>query len=505
MSAASPNPSIFRKYDIRGIVGVDLDGGVAAAVGRAYGAELRGRRGGHAAKVVVGQDNRPSSSELAAALTGGLRAAGCAVTTLGTVPTPVAYFSELDLDADGAVQITGSHNPPEYNGIKMTMGGRAVYGDVVQALLRRIRDDDYEPARREGSCSDAKDFAAPAPGSAAGRALGEQPATGSVAHVDPFPAYLACLAARFGRARSPGDEPASVPPASCARRPKVVVDCGNGAASVVAVDLLQATGAEVVPLYCESDGTFPNHHPDPTVDENMVDLSALVLRHGADAGIGFDGDADRIGVVDDQGRIVRGDTLLLLFGLDLLRRRGPGHRIVFDVKCSQLLPEEIEKAGGVPVMWKTGHSLIKEKMRETGALLAGELSGHICFADEYFGFDDALYAACRLVRMLSADERPLSHAVAALPSMASTPELRIEVAEEEKFAIEERAQEHFSASHDVIALDGARILFEGGWGLIRASNTQPGIVLRLEARSEARLAEIRTLVEDWLRGQGVQV
>lgn len=513
MSAAKPSPSIFRKYDIRGIVGVDLDAGVAAAVGRALGAELRGRRGGRVAKVVVGQDNRPSSPELAAALTHGLRSAGCAVTTLGMVPTPVAYFSEFDLNADGAVQITGSHNPPEYNGIKMTMGGRALYGDVVQALLRRIREDDYEPAGPDGSRSHAVLPAGRAPRSAdgGGRAPGGEPAeAGAVAHADPIPAYLACLAARFGGGRPPGEaadaeSAASRRPASGARRPKVVVDCGNGAASVVAVDLLQAVGAEVVPLYCESDGTFPNHHPDPTVDENVADLSALVLQHGADAGIGFDGDADRIGVVDDRGRIVRGDTLLLLFALDLLRRRGPGHRVVFDVKCSQVLSEEIEKAGGVPVMWKTGHSLIKEKMRETGALLAGELSGHVCFADEYFGFDDALYAACRLVRMLSADERPLSQAVAALPSMASTPELRIDVAEEEKFAIQERAREHFAASHEVMTLDGARILFEGGWGLIRASNTQPGIVLRLEARNEARLAEIRTIVENWLRGEGVQV
>lgn len=512
MSAANPSPSIFRKYDIRGIVGVDLDAGVAAAVGRALGAELRGRCGGRVAKVVVGQDNRPSSPELAAALTHGLRSAGCAVTTLGMVPTPVAYFSEFDLNADGAVQITGSHNPPEYNGIKMTMGGRALYGDVVQALLRRIREDDYEPAGPDGSRSDAALPAGPPPRSTdgGGRAPGERPEAGSVAHVDPIPAYLACLADCFGAAGLPGEASdaeaaAAGRSASRARRPKIVVDCGNGTASVVAVDLLQAVGAEVVPLYCESDGTFPNHHPDPTVDENVADLSALVLQHGADAGVGFDGDADRIGVVDDRGRIVRGDTLLLLFGLDLLRRRGPGHRIVFDIKCSQVLPEEIEKAGGVPVMWKTGHSLIKEKMRETGALLAGELSGHVCFADEYFGFDDALYAACRLVRMLSADERPLSHAVAALPSMASTPELRIDVAEEEKFAIQERAREHFSASHEVMTLDGARILFEGGWGLIRASNTQPGIVLRLEARDEARLAEIRTVVEDWLRGEGVRV
>lgn len=450
---------VFREYDIRGIVGEDLDPGVAAAVGRAYGSELGARLGGPRPRVVVGEDNRPSSPAMRAGLVRGLRSAGCDVIRLGTVPTPVAYFSEYELGADGAVQITGSHNPAEYNGIKMTMGGRSVYGETIQRLLRRIRTGDMTGGE------------------------------GRLETVDPLPAYVADVAGRFRPARPV----------------KAVVDCGNGTGAVVAVELLRAVGLEVVPLYCESDGSFPNHHPDPTVDEYVQDLIAAVRREGAGVGIGFDGDADRIGVVDEQGRIVRGDILLLLFGLDLLARRGPGQTLVFDVKCSQVLSEEFEKAGGVPVMWKTGHSLIKEKMRETGAPLAGELSGHICFADDYYGFDDALYAACRLGALLAASDLPLSEMVGAFPVYASTPELRIEVAEEDKFGVVERARAHFGAGCEVIGVDGVRVLFGDGWGLIRASNTQPVIVARYEGRTPERLDEIRATMEEWLRGQGVPV
>ncbi|MDE2794403.1 MAG: phosphomannomutase/phosphoglucomutase [Gemmatimonadota bacterium] len=450
---------IFREYDIRGVVGEDLDPGVAEAVGRAYGSELSARLAGPVPRVVVGADNRPSSPVLRGGLVRGLRSAGCNVIQLGTVPTPVAYFSEYEFAADGAVQITGSHNPPEYNGIKMTMGKGSVYGDAIQGLLRRIRTGDV--------------------------AVGD----GGLETVDPLPAYVADVSGRF----------------RIERPVKAVVDCGNGTGAVVAVELLGAVGFEVVPLYCESDGTFPNHHPDPTVDEYVQDLIAAVRDHGAEVGIGFDGDADRIGVVDDRGRIVRGDILLLLFGLDLLRRRGPGQTLVFDVKCSQVLAEEFERAGGVPLMWKTGHSLIKEKMKETGALMAGELSGHICFADSYYGFDDAPYAACRLGELLAASDRPLSAMVGAFPEYASTPELRIEVAEEDKFGIVDRARGHFRAGYDVIAVDGVRVLFGDGWGLIRASNTQPVIVARFEARTRARLAEIQETMGSWLRSQGVAV
>jgi phosphomannomutase/phosphoglucomutase len=286
---------------------------------------------------------------------------------------------------------------------------------------------------------------------------------------------------------------------------KVVVDCGNGSGSLVAVKLLERVGAEVVPLFCESDGTFPNHHPDPTVDAYLVDLIREVREGGAECGIAFDGDADRIGVVDENGKVVRGDLLTLLFALDILEQGGPGQKFVFDVKCSQALSEAIEAKGGVPIMWMTGHSLMKEKMREEEAPLAGELSGHICFADRYYGFDDAPYAACRLVELLARTERPLSEMVAEFPDYVSTPEIRIEVEEARKFDIVRAAQEHFREDHEVIDVDGARILFGDGWGLLRASNTQPVLVARYEARSEERLGEIRGVVEGWLRSQGVDV
>ena len=450
---------IFRKYDIRGIVGEELDPSVAEAVGKAYGSELRHRSAPGRPRVVVGEDNRPSSPALRTGMVRGLTSVGCDVIRLGTVPTPVSYFSEYRLRADGAVQITGSHNPAEYNGIKMTMAGASMHGDAIQGLLRRIRNAEYTAG------------------------------TGRTESRDVLPGYVDDLAARF----------------KLARPVKVVVDCGNGTGSVVAVDLLEAIGAEVIPLYCDSDGTFPNHHPDPTVDEYVQDLIASVRAHGAELGIGFDGDADRIGVVDHRGGIVRGDVLLLLFGLDLLRRRGPGEQLVFDVKCSQVLPEVFSEAGGVPVMWKTGHSLIKEKMRKTGARLAGELSGHICFSDDYLGFDDALYAACRLLDLVSRSTSPLSQVVDGFPRYVSTPELRIDVEEDEKFGIVERAREHFSSGYEVVAVDGVRVLFEHGWGLVRASNTQPVIVTRYEARSRERLRTIQATMEDWLRRQGVQI
>jgi phosphomannomutase / phosphoglucomutase len=284
-----------------------------------------------------------------------------------------------------------------------------------------------------------------------------------------------------------------------------VVDCGNGTGSVVAVDLLERIGADVVPLYCDSDGTFPNHHPDPTVDENLRDLIDQVRATGADFGIGLDGDADRIGAVDEHGSIIRGDTLLLLYGLDALERLGAPQTLVFDVKCSQVVSEVYAAHGGVPLMWKTGHSLIKEKMKETGAPIAGELSGHICFGEDYYGFDDALYAACALAQLVSRSQRSLSERVAAFPRFESTPEIRIEVDEDEKFAIVERAVQEFSRDYEVVAVDGARVLFDDGWGLLRASNTQPVLVSRYEAKTRPALERIRRVMEDWLRAQGVRI
>jgi len=456
---------IFRQYDIRGIVGEDLTSDLARLIGRAYAAEFHHAVPGDASdarpRVVVGADNRPSSPELADALIAGLTEGGLDVLDLGTVPTPVTWWAEKTLGAAGALQVTGSHNPAEWNGIKMTRSGRSVYGEGVTKLRDRIASDDLE----------------------SGKPAGERIDNPVLDH------YVEDVGGRF----------------DLQQKVTAVVDCGNGTGSVVAERLLARAGARVIPIFCESDGTFPNHHPDPTVDANMVDVQRLVLEHGADVGIGFDGDADRIGAVDDRGRIIRGDILLLLYGLDVLRRRGPGQLLIFDVKCSQVLPEVYEAAGGKALMWMTGHSLIKEKMRETGAPLGGELSGHICFADEYLGIDDALYDALRLLELLNDGGPPLSERVDAFPQYISTPEIRIDVSEDQKVAIVERAVAHFSKTHDVITVDGARILYGDGWGLLRSSNTQPIIVARFEARTEERLAEIRSEVEGWLREQGVNV
>ncbi len=451
-------PSIFRQYDIRGIVGETLSPSVAQSVGRAYGSALRARIGRNP-EVVVGHDNRPSSPDLKAGMVAGLRASGASVVTIGTVPTPVVYWAEHELEVDGAIQITGSHNPPEWNGIKMTMGGSALYGDAIQDLLRRIQERDFHHG--EGNWRDTP----------------------------VLDRYVEDVARRFA------------PP----RPLRVVVDCGNGTASLVAVQLIEALGMEVLPLYCESDGTFPNHHPDPTVDETLEEMISLVRLEKADVGVAFDGDGDRIGIVDEKGEIIRGDMILLLLGLDLIQRKGPGFPLVFDVKCSQALPEVYEAAGGEAIMWKTGHSLIKEKMKEVGAPLAGELSGHICVADDYLGFDDALYVACRMIDILARSDRPLSAMTADFPSYVSTAEIRIEVDEESKFTIVEAAQRHFAALYDVVDVDGVRILFGDGWGLLRTSNTQPVLVARFEARTAERLREIRSEVENWLSEQGVHV
>lgn len=450
---------IFREYDIRGIVGTDLDPEVTRLVGKAYGSALREALGGASGTVAVGQDNRPHSPMLADGLMEGLTSVGVDVISLGTVPTPLSLWAEKHLKTDGAIQITGSHNPPDYNGIKMTQKGGSFFGASIQGLLRRIEENDFA----EGA--------------------------GTLMEKDPIPSYISEVAAGF----------------ELARPVRVVVDCGNGAGALVAIDLLRAIGADVIPLYCESDGTFPNHHPDPTVDEYLVDMIDLVKEKNAELGIAFDGDADRIGAVDENGTVVRGDILLLLFGLEILKIRGPGQKLVFDVKCSQVLPEVFAAAGGEPIMWKTGHSHIKSRMKELGAPLGGELSGHICFADDYIGIDDAPYDACRLVDLLSRADRSFSEIVADLPRYVSTPEIRIEVDEQKKWEVVERALEHFRQSYEVIDVDGARVLFGDGWGLLRTSNTQPVIVARFEAKTEERLQEIQSLMQGWLRTQGIHV
>ena len=448
---------IFRQYDIRGIVGEDLDAEVTEAVGRAFGSRVRPDSSSRSPTVAVGYDNRLTSPSLADGLIAGIRSAGVDVVDVGTVPTPVLYWSEVTLGADAGVQITGSHNPPEWNGIKMTHGGSSLYGDAIQDLLRSIDESDFTSG------------------------------SGGYERVTVLDRYVDDIAGRF----------------NLERPMRVAVDCGNGTGSILAVRLLEAIGVEVTPLFCESDPTFPNHHPDPTVDDNLIDLIRSVESGNHDLGVAFDGDADRIGAIDDQGQIIRGDILLLLFGLDLLKKRGPGQKLIFDVKCSQVLPELFEKAGGEPIMWQTGHSLIKNKMRETGALLAGELSGHIMIADDYLGFDDALYDACRLIEIISRSGRTLSEMVSDFPEYRSTPEIRIDVTEDQKWTVVSEALVYFKEKYDVISVDGVRILFGDGWALLRASNTQPVIVARFEARSESRLMEIRTEIAEWLTQAGV--
>ena len=448
---------IFRQYDIRGIVGEDLDPEVTEAVGRAFGSRVRRDANSSSPTVAVGCDNRTTSPALAEGLISGIRSAGVDVFDVGTVPTPVLYWSEVKLGTDAGVQITGSHNPPEWNGIKMTYGGSSLYGDAIQDLLHSIQASNFTSG------------------------------SGGYERLTVLDRYVDDIAARFSL-----DQPM-----------RVAVDCGNGTGSILAVRLLEAIGVEVTPLFCESDPTFPNHHPDPTVDENLIDLIRTIESGNHDLGVAFDGDADRIGAIDDQGKIIRGDILLLLFGLDLLKTRGPGQKLIFDVKCSQVLPELFKEAGGEPIMWQTGHSLIKKKMRETGALLAGELSGHIMIADDYLGFDDALYNACRLIEIISHSGRTLSEMISDFPEYSSTPEIRIDVTEDQKWAVVSEAEVYFKEKYDVIGVDGVRILFGDGWALLRASNTQPAIVARFEARSESRLLEIRTEIAEWLTQAGV--
>jgi phosphomannomutase/phosphoglucomutase len=450
---------IFRQYDIRGIVGRDLTPEAATAIGRAYAAHLTGL--GRTGMVAVGRDNRPSGQALRDALVAGLTAGGLDVVDVGVVPTPIVYWCLWNLDVVGGIQITGSHNPPEYNGFKLCVGRQSLHGQEIQRL--------YELAR--------------APGAEAAR-------HGTVREEAVIDRYVDDVVQRTG---------------PLARRLRVVVDCGNGAGSLVAEQLFERLGVDATYLFCECDGTFPNHHPDPTVVENLTDLIAAVRESGADLGIAFDGDADRIGVIDDRGEIVWGDHVLILYARDVLRRTGEGQPIIFDVKCSQALPWAIERAGGVPVMWKTGHSLIKDRMAESGAPLAGEMSGHMFFKEGFYGHDDALYGAARLLRIVAESGRHVSELLADVPKFVSTPELRVEVPEERKFALVDEAVRHYRATHDVVDVDGVRVMFGDGWGLIRASNTQPVLVMRFEARSAERLAEIRAGMEGWLRAQDVAV
>ncbi len=438
-------PTIFREYDIRGIADTDLPDEGIERLGQAIGTYIQRRTGRN---LNLGRDCRLSSPRLATAIARGLVASGCRVADLGTVPTPVLYHSVIHRKADGAVMITGSHNPPEYNGFKVVCGGTTIYGEEIQELRRMLERGDL--------------------------VQGE----GATEPYDAITPYVEDVASQF----------------RWSRRIKVVLDAGNGTAGPTMHRILERLNVEAVELFFEMDGNFPNHHPDPTVEKYLSALIAAVKEHGAELGIAFDGDSDRIGAVDEQGRIVWGDYLMLIFGREILTRK-PGATFIAEVKCSQVLYDELERLGGRPIMYRTGHSLIKAKMKEEKAELAGEMSGHMFFADRYYGFDDALYAACRLMEIVANSGRPLSAQLEGLPMMVTTPEIRVDCPDEVKFDVVARVAERFRATHKVVDVDGVRVLFPQGWGLVRASNTQPVLVLRFEAVSEQLLNEYRAEVE----------
>ncbi len=441
------NPNIFREYDIRGQVPEDLNQEtvyrLALALGTYYGNQ-------GVSRVSVGRDCRLSSPDLMDALQVGLRETGTHVLDVGMVPTPLLYFSLFHQNLDGGVQITGSHNPPDQNGLKICLGKSTIYGSEIQKLREIVASERF--AKGRGRLNDT-DVLAP---------------------------YLEFVQ----KGLRPGD-----------LERKVVIDAGNGVGGMVAPELYAGMGVGVEELYCEPDGHFPNHHPDPTLPEYLENLVSKVAETGADLGIAFDGDADRIGVVDPEGRIIWGDQLMIIFSRDLLKQH-PGAKIIGEVKCSQTLYDDIAGHGGQPVMWKAGHSLIKGKMREEGALLAGEMSGHLFFADRYYGYDDAIYAGARLLEILTRDKGGVRDLLVDVPNMCSTPEIRLDCPDEEKFRVVAALAADFKRDYDVIDVDGVRVLFDGGWGLVRASNTQPVLVLRFEAEDEKRLEEIQKIFMD---------
>jgi phosphomannomutase/phosphoglucomutase len=435
------NEQIFREYDIRGVVGVDLTPEVVENLGRAIGTYLIRN---NVTEMTLGRDCRLSSDSLNDELCRGLLATGINVIDIGVCHTPLLYFSLFHLDKNGGVMITGSHNPPEFNGFKVCLGKATIYGEEIKALEKLIRAQDFE----EGA--------------------------GNYSTQDVLQAYWSRIA---------GD-------IKLARKLKIVVDAGNGTGGRAAVPLLRRLGVEVIELYCDMDGNFPNHHPDPTVPEYLKDLIETVKREKAAAGIGFDGDADRIGVVDEQGSIIWGDHLMILFAREVLKEV-PGATFLSEVKASQNFYNDINQRGGRAIMGKTGHSLMKAKMKEEHALVAGEVSGHMFFAHRYYGFDDAIYAACRLLEIISRSDKTLSGLLSDVPKTWTTPEIRVDCPDEKKFSVVEKIRKIFQKKYQIIDIDGARILMSGGWGLVRASNTQPVLVLRFEADSEQRLAELK--------------
>lgn len=446
------NTSIFREYDIRAVVDVDLTDEEVTTLGQAFGTFLRDRQ---VTSAVLGWDSRASSPRWRDRMTEGLIKTGIHVIDIGQVTTPIFYFARIHFDQPAGVMITASHNPAEFNGFKLAYGPATIYGEDIQEVRRIMERGEFAEGR------------------------------GSRTEANPVPAYLTML-----------KEKIRLGP----RRPKVVVDCGNGTPSLFAQDVMKAFGVEAIPLYCTPDPTFPHHHPDPVVAKNLTDLIAAVKREGADLGVAFDGDGDRIGVVDETGEIIWGDRLMVLYWREIAPKY-PGTPAIIEVKCSQTLYDEVARLGAKPLFYKTGHSLIKAKMREMGAVFTGEMSGHMFFADEYYGYDDAFYAAGRLFRILSETDAPLSRLLADVPHLPATPEIRIDCPDEQKMAVVASLQKTYQSRSDVsvIDVDGLRVVFPYGWGLIRASNTQPALVARAEADTEEHLKMITEDFDQALR------
>jgi len=442
------NPEMFREYDIRGIAGEDMSEEDVVLIGRGIGTFLRQN---DCVKLTVGRDCRLTSDLYSEKLIQGLLATGCRVTDIGVCPTPVLYFSIEHLAREGGVMVTASHNPARYNGFKLCKGSDSIHGRDIQKILSIINDGAFVQGQGTLDSADV---------------------------VTPYKAYVERNI-------------------DLARPLRVGVDAGNGTAGVVAVPIIKKLNCRVYDIYCEMDGSFPNHEADPTVLENMKDLIALVKKEKLDLGIGYDGDGDRIGVVDEKGHLIYGDRLMVLFAREILSRK-PGATFISEVKCSQTLYDDIEKHGGRAIMWKTGHSLIKKKMKLEKAELAGEMSGHMFFADRYLGYDDAAYASCRLLEIVAAGKKPLSELLTDLPETFTTPEIRVDCPDRQKFELVEKVTQYFRRHNKVIDIDGVRVLFDDGWGLVRASNTQPALVLRFEAMSPERLEEIRAQVESVL-------
>ena len=440
------NPQIYREYDIRGVVDKDLTPEIVQQLGKGFGTHMvrLGKK-----SLAVGRDGRLSSKAFSEALIDGLLSTGCNVVNIGVCPTPAYYFSLFHLNKDGGIMVTGSHNPPEFNGFKVSVGKSTIFGEEIQNLGRLVKEGDFVTGR------------------------------GNLSETEVIQAYQDYIKKNI----------------RFEKKLKVVIDAGNGTGGVVAGPLLKDLGCEVEELYCEIDGRFPNHFPDPTVPDNLKHLIDRVLKSRADVGIGYDGDADRIGVVDEKGNILWGDQLMILLAREILKNQ-KGATFVAEVKCSQNLFTDIEKHGGKAIMWRTGHSLIKEKMKEEKAVLGGEMSGHIFFADRYFGYDDAIYASCRLLELLSKTEKKLSQLLEDVPKTFITPEIRVSCPDEIKFKVVEKVKEELRKDHSIIDVDGVRAQFGDGWGLVRASNTQPVLVLRFEALSEKRLQQIKQLVEE---------